>query len=127
VSRISGVTSTAVARDSVESRDWRRAAARRLTARAKSSATACRRSSLSIPVCSRRGVSVFSKLSARTHMRPEREVSGFLGILSDDGLTAGKPAPRSTCVCKSNGDCPEITEVSDVCVRAVGWKSARRS
>jgi hypothetical protein len=53
-------------------------------------------------------------------MRPETGVSGFLGILSDDGLTAGKPAPRSNCVCRSRGDCPEITEVSEICVRAAG-------
>ena len=86
---IFGVTSTAVARDSEESRDWQRAAARPLTARAKCTATACRRSSLSIRMCFRRGVSVFSKLSGKTHMRPGREVSGFLGILSGEGLAVG--------------------------------------
>ena len=86
---ISGVTSTAVPRDSEESRDWQRAAARRLTARAKGSGTACRRSCLSIPVCSRRGVPVLSKLSGMTPMRPGREVSGFLGILSGEGLAVG--------------------------------------
>jgi hypothetical protein len=40
-------------------------------------------------MCFRRGVSVFSKLSGKTHMRPGREVSGFLGILSGEGLAVG--------------------------------------
>jgi hypothetical protein len=86
---IFGVISTAVTRDSEESPDWWPAAARRLTARAKCSATACRRSSLSIRMCFRRGVLVFAKLSGMAHLRPGREVSGFLGILSGEGLAVG--------------------------------------